>query len=974
MKGIALSLILLGSISLVACKLDLENSKPKIIIQVVPDKEYYEVGDVIELSASSSRDEDGEIVSWLWRYQGPTLAQYSDDNDGVTKQTSIDLTNAEQAISSFVVPDLQQDSIVSIALEIADNDGKSSSKNVNLCLAARLSSTAQLCERSTSSEQPNAGSNDDNGQYTLSGMLRIGGNVAADRDTNDPLQNYVGDNNTISGPQPLQNPFTLGGYVKTSGDRSDFYTVELLKGQLLTLQFDGGSDNDLDLYLYRNSNSQPLEDISIGSSSSNIRHIQVKEAGYYIVEVYAAKGATNYSLTGGLPRNDVLSGSLSRSNLTLSTEFVSGEVIIKADNLLSMKPSGRASSITMSGLGMKAIRGDVTHAVLMKLDDAQPRSSKGTKGLGEGVSATAIAHSTNVQLIKMKTLLAIKALQENPQVKLAEPNFLRAAAYVPSDPLVSEQWHYANISLPEAWDLSSGDGAVVAVLDNGFGYFDVTNHYHPDLRTQLLDGYDFVSSSDNSGDGDGIDEYPGNTSRIYHADHVAGTIVAAENNQGGVGVAYNAKVLPVRVLGLYGGTSYDLVQGIRYAASMTNDSGRFPEVQAKIINMSLGGYGYSALEQEAVTAAREKGLIIIAAAGNDDTDVLTYPASYDGVISVAATDAADVKTSYSNFGTEIDIAAPGGDLTQDKNDDGFSDGILSTSFERGSWSYSRKQGTSMSAPHVSGVIALMTSLYPDLSPNELDAVLESGLITVDLGQPGWDKFYGQGLIDAGAAVAYAQAKASGNSVVYPPRLRATRNITFQPEDLVQFIEIKNIGGGTLSVEQASITSSKPWLTVKPLKIDVNGLGSYQVTLQREDPSSIPSGSHEAQVNFSFNDGSTLGVYVVAFNPREVVSEDAGRLYVGLYDPDLDPELNSPIRQVVALLREPGLYEYTINSVPLGTYVIAASTNRDDDAFLVDSGETAGMFESRSTPGVYATHIVRDRTDLDIPLSVQTIFP
>ena len=195
-----------------------------------------------------------------------------------------------------------------------------------------------------------------------------------------------------------------------------------------------------------------------------------------------------------------------------------------------------------------------------------------------------------------------------------------------------------------------------------------------------------------------------------------------------------------------------MAQAVRFAAGLANDSGTFPAATAAIINLSLSGEGFSQMNQALYRELRERGTIVVASAGNEATRAPAYPAAYDGVISVAAVDAQREIASYSNRGTSIDISAPGGDGSTDFNGDGYPDGILSTggSADAGGveFAYTFLNGTSMAAPHVSGVIALMKSINPQLDGPQLESLLQSGSLTDDLGSAGCDDLYGHGLLNA----------------------------------------------------------------------------------------------------------------------------------------------------------------------------------------------------------------------------------
>src|SRR5690606_29736398 len=201
------------------------------------------------------------------------------------------------------------------------------------------------------------------------------------------------------------------------------------------------------------------------------------------------------------------------------------------------------------------------------------------------------------------------------------------------------------------------------------------------------------------------------------------------SNTGVAGVSWGAKIMPVRALGKVG-DSYDISESILFAAGLTNRSGTMPARKADVINLSLGGPGFSNAMLSAITAARNAGVIVVAAAGNQNSSSPFYPAAYEGVIGVSASTITGNKAYYSNLGTYIDIAAPGGELTT-----GF--GILSTfvdGYKSGSTdtrrsTYGSLQGTSMAAPHVAGVIALMKAVHPGLTESQLNNLIISCAIT-----------------------------------------------------------------------------------------------------------------------------------------------------------------------------------------------------------------------------------------------------
>ncbi len=312
-------------------------------------------------------------------------------------------------------------------------------------------------------------------------------------------------------------------------------------------------------------------------------------------------------------------------------------------------------------------------------------------------------------------------LTRSPLVKdteYIEPNYEYQMLEVPNDPEYRKQWNFRNINVESAWDQTKGEDLMIAVIDTG-----VTQV--PDLKlTKFVPGYDFVNDRENAEDDNG------------HGTHVAGVIAQSTNNGYGVaGIAHLAKIMPLKVLSASGGgTVADIAEAIKFAA----DNG------ADVINMSLGGGGASRLLEEAIAYAYDKGVVIIAAAGNENLNGASYPARYPKVIGVAATDFEDAKAPYSNYGAGVDLAAPGGTDTHK---------ILQNTIDpsTGESVFVGFQGTSMAAPHVSGVAALIKASGIEKPGEILDILKKSARPEKE------DRlnYFGAGHLDAGAAVTLA---------------------------------------------------------------------------------------------------------------------------------------------------------------------------------------------------------------------------
>ena len=311
----------------------------------------------------------------------------------------------------------------------------------------------------------------------------------------------------------------------------------------------------------------------------------------------------------------------------------------------------------------------------------------------------------------------------------------------PNDPLYVKQWHLRQIGMPEAWKLAQGNGVIVAVLDTGVGFENYGKfHQLPDLAgLKFVKPYDFVKNTVHANDDHG------------HGSHVTGTIAQATNNGIGVaGVALDVKIMPLKVLSASGsGSVGGIADAIRYAA----DNG------AKVINMSLGGAFPSKVLKKAVAYAHDKGVTVVCAAGNEGRGRVGYPAAYPGAVAVAATQLDEATTFYSNYGKDIDIAAPGGNTREDKNGDGMPDGVLQNTISIGDptkSNYFAYMGTSMASPHVAGVAALVVG-EGITDPDRVEQVLKDSARRPKDQQYSTER-YGAGIVDAPAAVKKARSQ------------------------------------------------------------------------------------------------------------------------------------------------------------------------------------------------------------------------
>ncbi len=394
---------------------------------------------------------------------------------------------------------------------------------------------------------------------------------------------------------------------------------------------------------------------------------------------------------------------------------------------------------------------------------------------------------------------------ENPLVEYAEPNHIAYAYWTPNDPLYSLQWHFPQINMPSAWDVEQGGdpGVVVAVVDTGVAYEDYGVYQQaPDLAgTSFVAGYDFVNNDSHPNDDAG------------HGTHVTGTIAQTTNNSLGVaGIAFDCSIMPVKVLNADGsGTYQQIADGVYWAV----DNG------AEVINASLGGSSSSSTMYNAVRYAYDRGVVFVAATGNDNSAFLSYPAAYDECIAVGAVDINKKRAPYSNYGTGMELMAPGGNTSEDENGDGYADGVLQLTFSGGdptNWAYWFWQGTSMATPHVTGLIALILSGWSasgieNSGTSRIENIREILHSTAEeLGGAGYDTVYGYGLIDAAAALVAVAPDLTG-LIVYPNPVEPAEGhteVTFEVLTEEVTIRIFTLSGELVRKVELSYQYSWSW--------------------------------------------------------------------------------------------------------------------------------------------------------------------
>jgi serine protease len=793
------------------------------------------------------------------------------------------------------------------------------------------------------------------GTYRANGDMKVALNTYIDGDTNDALTPLIANNND-DGYQNIFTPAYVAGFVtenatgekgqrfENEADQGDLYRIGLREGERVSLHIasDDSSQGggDLDLYLYdANQTEQPI-DSSLGTGNEEM--VYAPKTGDYFLWVWAQQGQSNYTLRTGW---DISSAT---SSLTLNIDMAADQVLVRhivPENsphptvlgpdkyLLNDLPAGVALnrlSTVPNGTNLYALEsGNINFASNLQFP---------LKNKGFGISD----HR------KWAVVLASKELQRVMGVAEAGPNYIAHQQSEPNDLYYPNQWHYKAIGLENAWDVTRGsDDVVVAVIDSGVAP-------HPDLVDNIdyALGYDFVRNSflSPSGDNDGIDPNaidPGagysNKGYTSHGTHVAGTVGAMSNNSEGLaGVNWNVTIMPIRAGSPDGRLYCDaILDSLNWAGRLPNSSGQIPAKQADVINMSFRGFGQCAGRQSILNQLYSKGIVLVAASGNDSTSRPAYPASLPGVISVSATNRGDSLAAYSNFGSTVDVAAPGGEMSRSTYD-----GIWSTSAENPPFSssyfagYQSLQGTSMASPHVAGVAALMKSVYPNMTANDFDYALSSGEITDDLARNGVknkDSQFGYGRINAQKAVSWAlEASNPGERDTFITSSGSA--LDFGSSSTGLYVDVGKSGPADLTF--ALWYREHDWISLEAIDTNSRALGTYRVLVDR---SGLPRGQYRSTIWFEAENKSYVRISI-SVQVGDSVPGEAGQLWGNLLD-----AYSLTSQYWWGGLQKSDSFDVRFNSVAPGYYYLLVGSDMDGDGYFCDEGEFCRIYPSDSEP-------------------------
>lgn len=549
--------------------------------------------------------------------------------------------------------------------------------------------------------------------------------------------------------------------------------------------------------------------------------------------------------------------------------------------LVTFKPQASAAA-------SRAVRDKTALPALERLASRQRLKSRLVRTVANGSHVVQLERALTAETLQT----VIQSLITDPDVAFVEPDLRVFPALAPTDPHYGSQWSLwelaGGVHAEAAWDITLGNGAVVAVLDTGV-------RPHGDLVGNLLPGYDFVTDVFIGNDGDGRDADPTDPgdgvaaggcgagvpaktlASSWHGTHVAGIVAAAAFNGTGIsGVAPGAGILPLRVLGRCGGYTSDVVDAIYWAVGSAVNGVPANPHPARVINLSLSSQQTAACSQayaDAMTHARGQGAAVVIAAGNRSGNADLYPpGNCASAFTVAATDRGGARAEYSNYGALVDIAAPGGEMAFAADGNGILSTANSGTQDPAADNYVHYQGTSMAAPHVAGVAALLVAASPQATADEIEATLQASARPF----PGACNGCGAGIVHAALAVGLISGQVETSLPADLGLVLTGSNGKFIKDEL-------NPGQGTISYV-ANVTNAGPEIATG---VRLTNILPAAVTLEAISASQgqcAADGSECSLGNLAVGAKAAVTIRVRTANDQKM--DFQGQVSSDLYDPVL----------------------------------------------------------------------------------------
>ncbi|MFO7788420.1 MAG: S8 family serine peptidase [Halospina sp.] len=779
------------------------------------------------------------------------------------------------------------------------------------------------------------------GPGVISGTIEVASGTRSDADTALDLtvQGLESSRTTpINGVQNGSSPFPgntiLGGYVSAGSgtysdgfgypqDSSDKLRLRLADGQRVTVNvfpapYDPANPEPSDApetRLKLESVDDDSTDEQTPANEETTKSVQAQVNGEHDLTIEA---------TGGGPARYVLRATSLSQGQTLgaaASEILPGEAVVTMEAASGTERMRSQAGSTMSMAGQQRALGGGQHHVRMQRER-------------EAVLSANVSRSESVA----RTLEWIRELEKAPGVASAAPN-RRVRMSAPLPPMTQseyadQQWHYDLIGAEQAWAYRTGNGVPLAVLDTGVEH--EGGDWHPDLAPNIdcarQGCFDAVDD----------DEFPQDTGETSHGTHVTGIAGAdAVDSTQVAGVAYSADLVPVRVLGDKEGSVADVIEGIRW---VLNDG----QPRAAILNLSLGSQTGNTELKRAIADAESAGVIVVAASGNAGDDRQFFPAAYPTVLAVGSVDCEGRRSGFSNFGFWLDLVAPGGGTSN-----GGCSGNESVVSAAADGSTVGRQGTSMAAPHVSGVMAMIKEGNSGLSPAVARALVREGRIINGNSSGAFDVETGRGLIDAESA-------ASRDWAGYAALAPRPEMLEFSDDREEAELRLSSVGNSSVGFSEVEVVASEDWLHVEALPD-----WRFRVSL---DTSEMNAGIfYRSTVKVSYSaDGSDRGfsLPVTATQEGEGDNRNAGAHFVQLIPVDDSNEDLEVVQELVEARDGRYSFEFDTSEIEPGSYYLKAGTDMDNDGAFCGPGEACAEYLSE---GRLRKIEVTRTMDLDVTL-------
>ena len=798
-----------------------------------------------------------------------------------------------------------------------------------------------------------AGCGDGNGQIgTLSGTIEISSGTRVDRDTALDLEGE-GLNSSlrrpINGVQNPDNPFPgnviAGGYVSAypgsynpelgyPKDELDTLRLQLSEGQRVSVNFFPAPFNPSGEPGTGDAPKTRLTLRPVGNEANEVSTAEDTELNKSVEAPQNGKHNLVIEATDGDPARYVLRATSLSENETLgqaSADFEPGEAIITTETAATggaIRAQARGPSELSSQVGSQRGLGRNHFRVTMPIEREAVLPATASKARS-----------------KAQTLEWIRELNATPGVASAVPNHrVRATQPAldctndPDQPECQDQfglqaWHYNLINAPGAWNKAAGTNVRIAVLDTGLAWFD--GDWHPGLAPN-------INCGEPGGCFDAVDGSLPIDHNGSHGTHVSGVAAAAATNDGHVtGVAHDSRLIPVRVLGGSEGTVADVIEGVNWATNLAR------EERPDIINLSLGSQTENPALRDAVAEATAAGILVVAASGNAGDDRRFFPAAFPSVLAVGAVDCGGKRSSFSNFGDWLDLVAPGGGNAADcgDGDDDFVFSSVSDENKSLNIPVGGRQGTSMAAPHVAGVLGLMREVNPAVGMPVIRALLREGTLTQNNDTGAFDQELGRGIIDAEAA---ATEDLSGFAALAPSLERLRLDDDRQSVDL----SLDAVGDEEASFDNAEVTDGgKPWLDVEP----AGGERNFRISLNTDEMEEGQFFRSTLNVSYKVVGASETRDYqipVTATLEANEADRNAGAHFVQLIPADAinDDSVSEETRQtVVEAVDGRYRFEFDVSDIEPGKYFLIAGSDLDNDGSFCGPGEACAEFPVTGQP-------------------------